>query len=129
LGGSSDLGTVFEIAKTAQGYASTPTTLVSFNGTNGSQPYAGLIVDAHGDLFGTTAYGGNGYGNGGLGVGTVFEIAKTGNGYASTPTTLVSFNGTNGANPFGSLIADAHCLSSTQIFLFAQRMRSRLSAG
>ena len=31
------------------------------------------------------------------GDGTVFEIAKTGSGYASTPTTLVSFNGANGA--------------------------------
>ena len=29
-------GTVFEIAKTAGGYASTPTTLVSFNGPDGS---------------------------------------------------------------------------------------------
>jgi hypothetical protein len=28
------------------------------------------------------------------GDGRVFEIAKTGSGYASTPTTLVSFNGT-----------------------------------
>jgi hypothetical protein len=27
----------------------------------------------------------------------VFEIAKTAHGYASTPTTLVSFNGTDGA--------------------------------
>jgi len=32
----------------------TLTTLVSFNGTNGVTPYAGLIADAAGDLFGTT---------------------------------------------------------------------------
>jgi hypothetical protein len=31
----------------------------------------------------------------------VFKIAKTAAGYASTPTTLVSFNGTNGAFPNG----------------------------
>jgi hypothetical protein len=37
--------TVFEIAKTALGYASTPTTLVSFNGTDGSTPEGGLIFD------------------------------------------------------------------------------------
>ena len=78
------------------------TTLVSFNGTNGDEPCGGLIADAHGDLFGTTT-GGGAYGDG-----TVFEIAKTAHGYASTPTTLVSFDGTNGARPFGSLIADAH---------------------
>src|SRR5262249_8651379 len=85
--------------KTATGYASTPTILVSFNGTDGAFPTAGLIADAHGDLFGTT----NGRGADNIN-GTVFEIAKTAAGYASTPTTLVSFNGTDGL--FGSLIAD-----------------------
>ena len=77
------------------------TTLVNFNGTNGAEPVAGLIADAHGDLFGTTTLGGS------SDHGTVFEIAKTANGYASTPTTLVSFNGTDGYSP-GGLIADAH---------------------
>jgi hypothetical protein len=33
------------------------TTLVSFNGTNGQYPYAGLIADAAGNLFGTTGAG------------------------------------------------------------------------
>jgi hypothetical protein len=37
---------VFEIVKTASGYASTPTTLVSFNGTNGSLVRAGLTPAA-----------------------------------------------------------------------------------
>jgi len=101
-GGASNLGTVFEIAKTASGYASTPTTLVSFNGTDGRQPETGLIIDANGDLFGTT------FGGGANLLGTVFEIAKTASGYASTPTTLVSFNGTDGSNPLDSLFANAH---------------------
>ena len=61
---------MFEIAKTAHGYASTPTTLVSFNGTDGGSPFGGLIADAHGDLFGTTIA--NEFNSG-----TVFEIAKT----------------------------------------------------
>jgi hypothetical protein len=98
-------GTVFEITKTAAGYASTPTTLVSFNQTDGQYPEAALIADANGDLFGTTKYGGT-YANGG--VGTVFEIKKTAAGYASAPTTLVSFDATDGAHPFSSLIADAN---------------------
>jgi uncharacterized repeat protein (TIGR03803 family) len=102
-GGANNVGTVFEIAKTATGYASTPSTLVSFDRANGFDPSGSLIADAHGDLFGTTTYGG-----GANNDGTVFEIAKTADGYASTPTTLVSFNGTNGASPNGSLIADAH---------------------
>jgi hypothetical protein len=48
---------VFEIkntgAVTAPVYASAPTTLVSFDGSNGDQPTAGLIADANDDLFGT----------------------------------------------------------------------------
>ena len=93
-------GTVFEIAKTSIGYASTPTTVVSFNGANGAYPDNNLIADAAGDLFGTSS-------EAGLGGGNVFEIAKTSTGYASTPTTLINFNGTNGYYPASSLIADA----------------------
>ena len=91
------LGSVFEIAKTASGYASTPTTLVSFS----FSPLGGLIIDANGDLFGTTSTGGA------SGDGTVFEIAMTASGYASTPTTLVSFNGGDGSSPHGSQPAPA----------------------
>ena len=91
-------GTVFEIVKTAGGYASTPTILVSFNGTNGALPESSLIADSNGDLFGTTD----------LGDGTAFEIAKTAGGYASMPTTVASFNGTDGEAPLSSLIADAN---------------------
>jgi uncharacterized repeat protein (TIGR03803 family) len=87
-GGGANLdGTVFEIAKTGSGYANAPATLASFNGTNGGSPDSGLIADAAGDLFGTTQYGGANL------VGNVFEIAKTGGSYATTPTTLFSFNG------------------------------------
>jgi uncharacterized repeat protein (TIGR03803 family) len=58
------------------------TTLVSFNGRDGAGPNGGLIADAHGDLFGTTSQGGAN------GAGTVFKIAKTAHGYASTPRQL-----------------------------------------
>jgi uncharacterized repeat protein (TIGR03803 family) len=101
FGGANGNGAVFEIAKTTGGYASSPTTLVSFNGTTGASPHAGLIADAAGDLFGTTYSGGT------TSAGTVFEVSKTGGVYAGTPTTLVRFNSTNGASPFGGLIADA----------------------
>ena len=69
-------GAVFEIAHAGGGYAGTPTTLVSFSPLNGSLPSGGLIADAAGDLFGTTAIGGA------PGDGTVFEIARTQGGYA-----------------------------------------------
>jgi uncharacterized repeat protein (TIGR03803 family) len=105
-GGAAGLGTVFEIAKTDRGYASAPTTLVSFSGVNGEDPLSNLITDAKGNLFGTTNFGGA---NGG---GTVFEIVKTDGGYASAPKVLVNFcslpNCADGANPEGAgVIADA----------------------
>lgn len=103
-GGANGDGTVFEIAKTAVGYAPTPTILYSFcaqtNCTDGSTPVGGLLADRQGDLFGTTSVGGSD--NDGI----VFEIAKTSSGYAAAPLTLVSFDGTNGANPMAALIAD-----------------------
>ena len=96
-------GTVFEIAKTATGYATTPTTLVSFDSIDGVLPEGSLIADSKGDLFGTTLGGGIFP----LG-GTAFEIPMTPTGYASTPTTLVSFGeGDEGQSPHGSLIADS----------------------
>src|SRR5581483_7459043 len=91
---------VFEIAKTAGAYASTPTTLVSFTGSTFDGPHSGLLADAAGDLFGTT------FQDGANGDGTVFEIAKTANGYSSTPTILFTFNYTE-SNPWGGLIVDA----------------------
>ncbi len=103
FGGTSNLGTVFEIARTDAGYANTPTTLVSFNGANGAVPESALILDAAGNLFGTTSSGGPPV----LFYGTAFKIAKTATGYADTPTTLVSFDGWNGAAPRGGLIANA----------------------
>ena len=80
-GNSFESGTVFEIVKTATGYASTPTTLVSFNGANGAQPLGSLIADAQGDLFGTTSQGGGANDVGNNDAGTVFEIVKTATGY------------------------------------------------
>ncbi|WP_315719821.1 MULTISPECIES: calcium-binding protein [unclassified Bradyrhizobium] len=101
-GGANNLGTVYEIAKTVSGYGSTPTVLVSFSGTNGSNPYFGsLIADAEGNLFGTTEAGGPND------AGSIFEIVKTADGYGSAPIMLASFNGTNGLNPYGGLIMDA----------------------
>jgi uncharacterized repeat protein (TIGR03803 family) len=112
-------GTVFEIPKAGTNYAAAPTTLVSFyHVSTGAAPEAPLISNAAGNLFGTTALGGtNGYG-------TVFQVTRTAGGYASTPITLVSFNGffngSNGAQPLAGLIADAagNLFGATEISVF-----------
>lgn len=100
-GGTNGFGTVFKIDKTALGYAAAPTTLISFDGSNGRSPDAGLMIDAAGNLFGTTVLGGE------HNAGTVFEILMTPLGYASEPTTLVSFDGSDGQFPESGLIMDA----------------------
>lgn len=101
-GGTLGDGTVFEVAKTTSGYATTPAILVSFDGTDGANPNAGLIADANGSLFGTTEDGGA------SGNGTVFEVVKTSSSYAATPTVVINFDGTDGGDPLGGLIADAN---------------------
>jgi uncharacterized repeat protein (TIGR03803 family) len=82
------------------------TTILSFNGSNGGDPLAGLIADANGNLFGTTEAGGA------WGDGTVFEIQNTGSlgapVYASTPTTLVNFDGSNGQAPIAAVFLDGN---------------------
>ncbi len=92
-GGPNNYGTVFEIANGSNSIS----TIASFNGTNGKNPYAGLITDSQGNLYGTTFGGGAG------GNGTVFEIANGSNSLS----TIASFNGTNGASPSGGLILDS----------------------
>ncbi|MDQ6631660.1 MAG: hypothetical protein M3Y82_07860, partial [Verrucomicrobiota bacterium] len=93
LGGASDNGTVFRL--TPDGIR---TTLVSFSFTNGSVPEAGVIQARDGNFYGTTLYGGahgDIYGT----YGTVFKMTPNG-----SLTTMVSFAGTNGANPEGGLM-------------------------
>ena len=103
-GGANGKGTVFEIAKTGGTYGA-PTTIATFNGTaNGANPLGGLTADASGNLFGTTS------GGGATGLGTVFEIPRSGGAYGTLTTlaTFTGFNGTTlGADPYAGLIADA----------------------
>jgi uncharacterized repeat protein (TIGR03803 family) len=66
-------------------------------GSDGTQPLAGLI-DANGELFGTT-FAGGGSGCDGSGCGTVYRISTTGK-----EKVLHSFgNGSDGANPMAAL--------------------------
>src|SRR5271165_1152285 len=85
------------------------TVLHSFNNTDGANPYAGLIFDAAGNLYGTTYLGGTGsclYG--GSGCGTVFELSPNGSGgWTEQVLHYFSHNGTDGIEPFGGLIIDA----------------------
>jgi uncharacterized repeat protein (TIGR03803 family) len=77
--------------------AQTENQLYSFkNGpTDGQLPYAGVIRDSKGNLYGTTAYGGT------FNHGTVFKISKR------VRTLLYSFRGqTDGITPLAGLVRD-----------------------
>jgi uncharacterized repeat protein (TIGR03803 family) len=106
LGGGHSVGTVFELTPRVGG-GWVEKTLHSFNnnGTDGYTPLAGLIMDASGNLYGTTYLGGI-YGSSNAG-GTVFELTPAAGG-TWTETVLHSFNnGTDGAQPEAGLILDA----------------------
>jgi uncharacterized repeat protein (TIGR03803 family) len=91
-----------ELLHAAPASAQKLTTLTTFNGIDGKAPYGTLLADGAGNLYGTTAYGGT------AGDGTVFElIAPKAGQKAWTETVLFSFSGTNGNNPFGTLVADS----------------------
>jgi uncharacterized repeat protein (TIGR03803 family) len=92
-GGASNVGTVFEVAAGSR----TISDLAQFDGTNGSEPYGGLVMDSSGNLYGTTSAGGANS------DGTVFEVAAG----SGTITTLTSFDGTDGALPQAGLIMDS----------------------
>jgi uncharacterized repeat protein (TIGR03803 family) len=91
-------GTVFKVDPTGK-----ETILHSFTGTgdDGAYPGSGLRRDKKGNLYGTTATGGNST-NCERGCGTVFKIDPTG-----TETVVYSFaDGLDGAGPSSRLIGD-----------------------
>ena len=91
-GGTSNFGTAFKLTK-----AGKKIVLHNFaGGSEGAYPYAGLVSDGVGNLYGTTYQGGP------LNRGTVFKIDTAGR-----LTVLHSFEGgTDGANPYAGLILD-----------------------
>jgi uncharacterized repeat protein (TIGR03803 family) len=88
-GGTDGLGTVFKM-----GTNGALTTLFSFNGPNGASPQASLLQGIDGNFYGTTKNGGAN-----SNFGTAFRVTPGGK-----LTTLISFNGTNGANPLAPLL-------------------------
>ncbi|HXR17210.1 MAG TPA: choice-of-anchor tandem repeat GloVer-containing protein [Terriglobales bacterium] len=101
-GAYGNFGTVFELVPT-KGGTWTEKVLHSFNknGQDGYSPFAGLIFDAAGNLYGTTVVGGtsSNCNSGNLaGCGTVFQLTPGTNGNW-TETVLLSFDKTDGEGP------------------------------
>jgi uncharacterized repeat protein (TIGR03803 family) len=89
-------GFVYQLARSGSTW--TLNTLISFAGGNGSRPWGGLVMDASGNLFGTTSMAGP---NGG---GTVFELTPQDGSWILT--TIYAFS-PQGGQPLGTLTMDS----------------------
>jgi len=102
-GGTSAFGEVYEL--TNSGGSWSETVIYSFLGTSnsdGAYPDGGLVMDAAGNIYGTTVYGGA------SNQGTVFELSKSGSTWKETVLhTFDNISGNDGSNPYGALAFDA----------------------
>jgi uncharacterized repeat protein (TIGR03803 family) len=98
-------GVVFEMVRESGGKW-TEKTLHTFEVADGAAPYAGLIFDSLGNLYGTASGGGNTSACAG-GCGVVFKLTPDGRG-DWTETVLYTFGqGRDGAAPLAALIFDS----------------------
>jgi uncharacterized repeat protein (TIGR03803 family) len=92
-GGAANLGVVYRLDASGR-----ETVLHNFKGgADGANPYAGVVADPAGNLYGTTYKGGP------SNAGTVYELTPSGQ-----ETVLYSFTGgDDGGNPYAGVILDA----------------------
>ena len=101
-GGTFGGGTVFELSPSASGW--THTVLYNFTGgADGGEPYKGVTLDAHGDLYGTAVTGGGGSCEGGCGV--VYQLTNSGGIW--TQSVIHAFKGSDGSGPGSPVTVDA----------------------
>jgi len=117
LGGSFKMpgggGTAFELSPpSTSGGNWTETILWDFgnpvNGTDGLNPYAGLLMDANGNLYGTTSAGGQYTAVVSSGGGTAFKLTQTAGGSWNESLLWNFGNMGDGATPFAGLTLDAN---------------------
>jgi len=108
-GGSKGDGTVWKLTPVTtekKKVTWTEKTLHAFTGgKDGSGPWAGLVLDPSGNIYGATKGGGK------YSYGTVFELAVYGTTYKEK--ILWAFNGADGSGPFAGLILDGGSLYGT----------------
>lgn len=96
-GGTGDAGVVYKLDTAGKYHV-----LYNFTGgADGANPYAGVVLDAAGNLYGTTYYGGNA--SDGAGKGVVYKVDPSGH-----ETVLYTFTGGNdGGNPYAGIVLDS----------------------
>jgi len=100
-GNGAGCGVVFELTPQTGG-SWTETVLYNFSasGGDGTYPEASLVLDAAGNLYGTTTSGGA------FNLGTAFELTPQSRA-GWTERTIHSFDGNDGSYPYSNLIFDA----------------------
>jgi len=100
-GGDSNEGVVYELTPSGRGW--TESVLYRFGqggGTDGFEPFAGVIFDGAGNLYGTT------YGGGSTLGGTVYQLTPSGSGWTENIIANFVHGGTGPDSPIGGLIFD-----------------------
>jgi uncharacterized repeat protein (TIGR03803 family) len=102
-GGAYGYGTVFELSPTVGGgWSERVLHHFNYDGKDGINPVAALILDGAGNLYGTTLGGGTSDG------GSIFELIRAADGnFTEKILHSFAFNGADGVNPYGALVADS----------------------
>jgi len=110
VNGGHNVGTLFELTQNGEGSWDRQLFGFTKHGQHGAYPYADLILDQAGNLYGTTSQGGTGSfgqcsGRWPYGCGTVFKVTPNSDG-TWTESVLHKFTGGDGANLVAGLVFD-----------------------
>jgi len=100
--GADNQGTVWRLSPSRANW--TFTVLHAFQGTDGAEPFAGVVLDSFGNLYGTTLRGGQ------SDDGTAFELSPGGDGGSWTLTKIHDFLGLaggDGSGPMADLVLNS----------------------
>ena len=102
--GAGDAGVVFEVSSASGDWTETVIHTFGIERGDGATPWGQLIADSAGNIYGTTAIGGD-VSCPHAQCGTVFELSPNANG-SWTETALHDFHGYDGQLPIGGVIFD-----------------------
>jgi uncharacterized repeat protein (TIGR03803 family) len=101
-GGTDNIGVVFKLSPDGDSWKETVLHSFSSDGKDGTNPYAGVIFDKSGNLYGTTSFGGS------HGDGIVFELSPEADGrWKETILHNFNDNGKDGAVPYSAPVFDS----------------------
>jgi uncharacterized repeat protein (TIGR03803 family) len=99
-------GNVFELSQSSSGVWTQKVLFTFYGNKNASFPTNPLLLDAAGNIYGTTAFGGNPQGLADWNEGTAFKLTPNSNGSYSETVLHKFIWGTRGYTPFAGLVFD-----------------------